>query len=563
MKTAPRLFGRDALADWPGGALVTLVVALMLGGLLIADRATPGSITFGSLALIVAIAAGVLLSRTLLTVVLIIGVVTRAASVDLAGVHPVTAGVQSIALVAAGTVAYLAAEAVRSARLDAESSQRLTAIVAAATEMAGASLSQQDLVGQLLLYSVLVSGAERGDVARIEGEDLVVEAAYDSSGTPLEMGSRRKIATRPLVLQLLEKRQMVRSNRGRDVIAFPLVVEGSTHGVLTLICSPGATFKQADLAGVEQVATIASLVLHGAGLYEQMRKAREEAEAAAAQLRHDIAAREQAEAQLQQMTGEREAVLREHVQRMESLERLKSEFLLLASHELRGPLSVLMGYISLMDDGALGELPEPARKAVHAMQERAQAMSRLTEDLLQTARVEHGLQLDLKLIDLRDVAKESVRSIKSGRDARIATRNPSNPVPILGDRDRLVIILNSMLDNAIKYGGRDATITTEVSVDDGWGVAAVHDNGPGIREEDLSKLFTRFGRLVTSENAHIPGTGLGLYLAQNVAHMHSGRITVVSEHGKGSTFALRIPLAKSAEGAPVRSSAPSARTDGR
>lgn len=427
MKTQPRLFGRDALADWPGGALVTLACAVALGGLVIADRLSPPPVTFGGFALIVAFAAGVSLSKRMVIVVLVVGVLSRVLSVQLTGLNPITAGVQAIALVVGGVLAYMAAEALRAARGNVQSSQRLSAIVAAATDMAGASLSQQDLVGQLLLHSVVVSGAERGDVARIEGDEMVIEAAYDSGGAPPEIGSRRKIATRPVVVDMLDKERPIRRTQGRDVIAFPLVVENKVLGVLTLISQTGATFKQEDMAGVEQVATIASLALHGVRLYEQTRRAREQAEAGAAQLRQDIAVREKAEAEVERMTHEREAVLREHAQRMEALERLKSEFLLLASHELRGPLSVLMGYISLMDDGALGELPEAARKAVHAMQDRAHAMSRLTEDLLQTARAEHGLQLDLKLIDLRDVARESVRSIKVGRDHRITTRTTSIP----------------------------------------------------------------------------------------------------------------------------------------
>lgn len=540
-----------------------MACAVALGGLVIADRLSPPPVTFGGFALIVAFAAGVSLSKRMVIVVLVVGVLSRVLSVQLTGLNPITAGVQAIALVVGGVLAYMAAEALRAARGNVQSSQRLSAIVAAATDMAGASLSQQDLVGQLLLHSVVVSGAERGDVARIEGDEMVIEAAYDSGGAPPEIGSRRKIATRPVVVDMLDKERPIRRTQGRDVIAFPLVVENKVLGVLTLISQTGATFKQEDMAGVEQVATIASLALHGVRLYEQTRRAREQAEAGAAQLRQDIAVREKAEAEVERMTHEREAVLREHAQRMEALERLKSEFLLLASHELRGPLSVLMGYISLMDDGALGELPEAARKAVHAMQDRAHAMSRLTEDLLQTARAEHGLQLDLKLIDLRDVARESVRSIKVGRDHRITTRTTSNPVPILGDRDRLVIILNGLLDNATKYAGREATITCEVSVDDGWGVAAVHDTGPGISEEDLPKLFTRFGRIVTSDNAHIPGTGLGLYLAQNVARMHGGRITVVSQHGKGSTFSLRLPLASPPDPASSRPQTPSVQAGGR
>lgn len=247
----------------------------------------------------------------------------------------------------------------------------------------------------------------------------------------------------------------------------------------------------------------------------------------------------------QAIEREREHDVREHARRMESLEKQKSEFLLVASHELRGPLSVLAGYISLMQEGALGELPERARDALQTMSERANVMARLIEELLQTARMEHGLELELKPLDLRDVTNEAAKSMMpaaAAHNQRIEVHVTADPAPIVGDRDRLVIILNGLLDNAIKYSAPQAPISCDVSTEPDWALVAVRDGGIGIKPEDLPKLFTRFGRLPNSDNAHIPGAGLGLYLAQNLARMHGGRITVESEPGNGSTFVLRLPI---------------------
>lgn len=404
---------------------------LVLAGLVLADRASPEPITFGSLALIIPLAAGFLLSKRLLVVVLVIGVVSRLISAGIAGVNPITAGVQTIAFLVGGALAYLAADAMRTARAQADTTERLGAIVAAATELAAVSLSPSDLVAQLLFYSVLSTGADRGDVARIEDNDLVIEAAYDSSGSPLPIGSRRKLSERPILVPLLEAKRPVRV---KPVLAFPLIVEGGVHGVLTLISKKESAFTDADVAAVEQVTTIASLALRGSRLYADTQKAREEAEATSARV--------------QRMTHERESELREHARRMEALEKLKSEFLLLASHELRGPLAVLTGYISLMQDGALGELPDRAQNAVHTMAERANAMAHLTEELLETARLEHGLQLDLKPLDLRDVAREAVQLVATdpSKEERITVNTGSDAVTVQGDRDRLVIILSSLLD---------------------------------------------------------------------------------------------------------------------
>lgn len=665
MNTVPRFFGREPMATWPGGAMVAVLCALFLAGLILADRTTPEPVTLGSLALIVALAAGFLLKPRLLVAVLIIGVLSRLVSVGLAGLNPVTGIAQSITFLVGGAVAYLAAEALRDGRKQSEATQRLANIVSVTTELAAASLSPSDLVADLLAYSVVTTGADRGDVARIEGDDLIIEAAYDSGGSPIEIGSRRKVDERPVLKEMFEIKRPVRA---KPALVFPLLVEGNVHGVLTLISRNASAFADAEVAAVEQVATITALALHGSRLYR-------ETEAAAARLREseralaesqalvqvgswrwdlvqnrilwsdqmwrifglapaadgpsyeeyltyvhpddrelakttiddslreakpfafdhriirpdgvermlqahgtveadgsgraaimsgtvqDITERNQAEGLVQRMTMERENELREHARRMEALEKVKSEFLLLASHELRGPLSVLTGYISLMQDGALGVLPERARNAVHTMAERANAMTRLTEELLQTARLEHGLQLDLRPLDLRDVATEAVQEASAAghKGHRIGLQVSTEAVLVLGDRDRLVIILNGLLDNAIKYSRSGTDIACDVSAEADWGSVSVRDKGPGIKSEDLPKLFTRFGRIDNPENAHIPGAGLGLYLAQNLARMHGGRITVESEPGKGSTFALRLPLAPIAQETEPRPETPSAR----
>ena len=672
MNTGPRFFGRDPLADWPEGTLLVAAGLVLLAALVFADQAMPGPVTLGSLAVIAALGAGVFLSGRLLAVLLIAGVLSRAAAVLFGGVSPLTAAGQSLALVSGGALVYLAMEALRTARRRAEETDRLNTVVAAATELAAASLSPADLVAQLLLYSVLTTGADWGSVFRIEGEELIVEAAYDAGDSPLPISSRWKLTGQPMLMEVVRTQQPVRGapivradlshqhaeriRAMRDTIVFPLVAEGGVQGVLALMSSRERAFTDAHIAAVEQVTTIASLALNASRLFADAKVAREEAEAAAARLREsqrglseaqqlvhlgswrwnlttdriawsdemyrifglqpaeraptydeylehvhpddrdiaartireaiqtgkpfdfehrivradgsertvhalgrfdiadgrpvlmsgtvqDITERKQAELLVQRMRSEREKELGEHAHRMEALERLKSEFLMLASHELRGPLSVLTGYISLMAEGALGELPEAARTAVATMAERSAAMTRLIEELLQTARLEHGFELDLKPLDLRDIAREAIRSVTSGTSQKIASRMTREPVPILGDRDRLTIIVSALLDNALKYGGPDPAVACAVNLEAGWGVVSVSDTGPGITEEDLPKLFTRFGRIVNAENAHIQGTGLGLYLAQNLARMHRGRISVVSEAGKGSTFALRLPIA--------------------
>jgi signal transduction histidine kinase len=176
-------------------------------------------------------------------------------------------------------------------------------------------------------------------------------------------------------------------------------------------------------------------------------------------------------------------------------------------------------------------------------------MKELIDEMLETARLEQTLELDLEPIDLRDSVREAVNRTARAFDSpdRIRLQMPDEPVGVLGDRGRLVMTVSALLDNALKYSAPRRGVACTVEVEDGSAVVTVRDRGRGISAEDMPRLFTRFGRIVTSDNAGIPGTGLGLYLAQRFANMHGGRITVDSEPGKGSSFSLRIPIAADRE----------------
>jgi hypothetical protein len=259
----------------------------------------------------------------------------------------------------------------------------------------------------------------------------------------------------------------------------------------------------------------------------------------------DITELKRAEQRLIELNQEREQELRNHAHRMEALERVKTEFLLLASHELRGPLGVVNGYLSLMEAGLLGDLPEKARSVLPMLSAQGAAMKRLIDEMLETARLEQTIDLALEPVDLRDAVADAIKTTGrlTGAEDRVRCDLPAEAVPVRADRDRLTMAISALLDNAIKYSAPRRAVACQVGVEGSFALVVVRDRGVGIRAEDLPKLFTRFGRIVTAENAHIPGTGLGLYLAQRFANMHGGRITVESEPGEGSSFTLRVPVA--------------------
>ncbi|MFN2466307.1 MAG: ATP-binding protein [Candidatus Dormibacteria bacterium] len=242
---------------------------------------------------------------------------------------------------------------------------------------------------------------------------------------------------------------------------------------------------------------------------------------------------------------EQAATLRASAARMAGLEKIKSDFLNLASHELRGPLSVLNGYLAMLTDGSLGELPPRARGVLPALNAKASQMGMLITQMLEAARLEDSqLQLKLEPVDLRRLVRNAVDTMGSmtAPGQSLLFGEPGGEILLVADAGRVETILLNLIDNALKYSPAGGVVQVIVSADAEAATVRVRDRGIGIAEEDLPRLFTRFGRLVTPENSHIQGTGLGLYLSREIARMHGGDITVVSARAKGSEFSLSLPL---------------------
>ncbi len=250
---------------------------------------------------------------------------------------------------------------------------------------------------------------------------------------------------------------------------------------------------------------------------------------------------------LQRRALERYVREREHGERMATLERVKSQFLNVASHELRGPLGVVSGYVSMVQDGSFGDLSSvDMRRVAPVIGQKVLEMNTLVNEMLDTARLEESrLTLQLSTIDLGSIvqrAVDAVTPLASSRHEVIYTP-PRQPITAVADEVRTVIIVTNLLQNAVKYSPRGGVVQCFVTADDGVGIVSVWDQGLGIAPDDLPRLFSRFGRLVTRENSHIPGTGLGLYLARELARLHGGDITVRSAPGAGSCFTLTLPIA--------------------
>jgi PAS domain S-box-containing protein len=237
---------------------------------------------------------------------------------------------------------------------------------------------------------------------------------------------------------------------------------------------------------------------------------------------------------------------REHGRRMQALDSAKSQFLNLASHELRSPLTVLRGYVSMIADGSLGELPNGVSRVIPVLSSKLAQMNSLIDEMLDAARLEDDrLELNIAPVDLREVVRGCARQAEPSlqRGQRIAVED-GPPVWVEADATRLATVVGNLVDNAIKYSPDGVDVTCSLRVEDGRAVLAVQDHGLGIAEEDMPRLFTRFGRIVTAQNSHILGTGLGLYLARELVRMQGGDITAGSTAGEGSTFTVWLPLTR-------------------
>lgn len=237
-------------------------------------------------------------------------------------------------------------------------------------------------------------------------------------------------------------------------------------------------------------------------------------------------------------------------ERMAAIEKGKSEFLNLASHELRGPVTVMRGYVSMLQGGLLGHLTERGRKAAEVMAAKVLEMNEMIEEMIESARLEEGgLTLRSVETDLRDVVRKAAEIVAPLVDARhrLVLDLPERRVRVSVDPERTTTIVANLLNNALKYSPGGGDVTCQVRSRNGIARVSVTDEGLGIAPESLGLLFTRFGRVVTPETEHLKGTGLGLFLGRQLARLQGGDIAVVTAEGKGSTFTLQLPAGGAAE----------------
>jgi PAS domain S-box-containing protein len=234
-----------------------------------------------------------------------------------------------------------------------------------------------------------------------------------------------------------------------------------------------------------------------------------------------------------------------------SVERMKTEFVSTVSHELRTPLTSLKGFIrTLLDDTEGYYDREMQMEFYRIIDTECDRLVRLISDLLNLSRIESGRSLDLVLTEV-DLAKtiervvDSQRSYASGHEFEVVV--PSDLPIIAADQDKVEQVLTNLLSNAVKYSPEGGKVTVLAARLDEHISVSISDQGIGIPEEHLGKLFTRFHRVDNRDTRKQYGTGIGLYLVKHLVEAHHGEIKVESKLGEGSTFTFVLPMRQPSE----------------
>jgi two-component system, OmpR family, sensor kinase len=231
-------------------------------------------------------------------------------------------------------------------------------------------------------------------------------------------------------------------------------------------------------------------------------------------------------------------------QRKASEQRLR-RFIADASHELRTPLTSIRGYSEMLRRGA-EQSPNDADLARRRIEEESVRMSVLVDDMLLIARLDQGRPLEKKPVDLQGIASDAAADARAVAPNREITLTAPGPVVVEGDDTRLRQVLGNLVRNALVHTPQQTAVEIAVSTEDGVGRMSVADHGPGLRPEEIKRIFEPFYRADPSRSRDSGGAGLGLSIVSAVVTAHGGQVRVMETSGGGVTFEVELPLASPA-----------------
>ncbi|MEX2043312.1 MAG: HAMP domain-containing sensor histidine kinase [Patescibacteria group bacterium] len=299
------------------------------------------------------------------------------------------------------------------------------------------------------------------------------------------------------------------------LVAYPVIANEQVHGVVTYyLRKPHEKLSDADRDTLQSLTDGLAVAMVNAELLDEL-----------------------------DATNQR---LTEANQNLRKADRSKDEFVSIASHQLRGPLTAVRGYLAMLLDRDFGILPKRQRPIVEQIAESTNEVINILNDMLSVSRINaKRFELTKGVARLEDITKEVVGEFESlirKKGLQVDLQLPDRPLGVLNvDALRIRQVIVNFIDNAIKYSQR-GTVQVVLREEDGNAVLEVTDHGIGIAEADQEKMFTKFFRAGNARDVLSSGTGLGLYVAKRIVDEHQGSVILHSKLGKGSTFGFRLPL---------------------
>jgi len=405
--------------------------------------------------------------------------------------------------------------------------KQLSALNNAARTMAS-SLEFDSVPQTILEEAVRVLGANAGSIALLdETSSLVFKAVVGPSSeklvnvkVPAGHGLIGWVSQNSKSVRVDDVRKDSRFYRGIDqttglttlnVIAVPLLIARRVIGVLELINKVEGKFDEEDLTVVETLAQSAAATIENARLVRDLRVHALELEKAYAELKE--------------------------------ADQLKSEMVQNVSHELRAPLTFILGYIELLMSNDFGQIGDDQRKALDIVLRKCLSLTKIVNDIVTLQKLEIS-GLNLQAVSLNTLLTQTLQAAQfSAQEAQqtLITDMPDRDLQVTADEQRLSQVLDNLVNNAIKFSKPGGTITLRLRDERSFARIEVQDMGIGIPSDKLEKIFDRFYQADGSSTRRYGGVGLGLAICKSILTAHGGKIWAESEVGKGSRFIFTLP----------------------
>ncbi|RZL14910.1 MAG: HAMP domain-containing histidine kinase, partial [Pedobacter sp.] len=231
----------------------------------------------------------------------------------------------------------------------------------------------------------------------------------------------------------------------------------------------------------------------------------------------------------------------EDITERKEIERRKDDFLSIASHELKTPLTTIKGYIQVLERTAPDNAPDKFNNTLGKVASYVERLNSLIEDLLDVSRIQTGnIELHKTTFDFDAMINEAIEGLRTSATHHQIKLNGKTGAQVIGDESHIIQVINNLLSNAVKYAPDAETIEVSISNVSDYIKVSVKDFGLGMSTEDKKRVFERFFRSGEIQK-RFPGMGIGLYICDQIIKNHGGTLWVESEIGKGSTFSFTIP----------------------